>query len=61
MVDGIELNINQLRQKRINFALNGVENLYFVGDTTSASGAGGDIAHESSIECYEEITGKTVK
>ncbi len=61
MVDGVELNINQLRQKRINFALNGVENLYFVGDTTSARGAGGDVAHESSIECYEEITGKTVK
>lgn len=59
-VDGVELNINQLREKRLPYALSGIANLYLAGDTTAAPGAGGDIAHESSIGCYERITGKTV-
>ncbi len=60
MVDGVELNINQLQGKRLNYTVNGIGNLYFVGDTTAAPGAGGDIAHESSIGCYETITGKAI-
>ncbi len=60
MVDGVELNINQLQEKRLNYAINGIENLYIVGDTTAAPGAGGDIAHESSTGCYESITGRAV-
>jgi phytoene dehydrogenase-like protein len=54
-VDGVELNISQLRDKRMDYSVKGIDNLYFVGDTTAAPGAGGDIAHESSIECYEKI------
>ncbi|MCL4557576.1 MAG: FAD-dependent oxidoreductase [Deltaproteobacteria bacterium] len=58
-VDGVELNINQLQGKRLDYAIDGIGNLYLVGDTTAAAGAGGDIAHESSIGCYEKITGST--
>ncbi|MGB9734765.1 MAG: phytoene desaturase family protein [bacterium] len=57
-VDGVELNINQLREKRIDYSVKGIDNLYFVGDTTAAPGAGGDIAHESSLGCYERIKSK---
>ncbi len=59
-VDGVELNINQLQEKRLGYVIDGIDNLYLVGDTTAAAGAGGDIAHESSIGCYEKITGGTV-
>ncbi len=58
MVDGVELNIGQLRDKRMDYGIQGIDNLYLIGDTTAAPGAGGDIAHESSIECYERITGR---
>ncbi len=54
-VDGVELNISQLRGKRLDYSVKGIEDLYFVGDTTAAPGAGGDIAHESSMKCYEKI------
>jgi phytoene dehydrogenase-like protein len=54
-VDGVELNINQLQEKRIDYSVKGIDNLYFVGDTTAAPGAGGDIAHESSLGCYNKI------
>ena len=58
MVDGVELSIGQLSDKRLGYGIRGIDNLYFVGDTTAAPGAGGDIAHESSIGCYRQITGK---
>ena len=54
-VDGVELNISQLRDKRMDYRIRGIDNLYLVGDTTAAPGAGGDIAHESSMECYRAI------
>lgn len=59
-VDGVELNINQLREKRIDYSIKAINNLYFVGDTTAAFGAGGDIAHESSLGCYKKIKSKLV-
>lgn len=55
MVDGIELNTKQFKEMRPGFKSD-VENLFFVGDTTAADGAGGDVAHESVLECYKEIS-----
>ncbi len=57
-VDGVELNISQLRDKRMDYRIEGIDHLYLVGDTTAAPGAGGDIAHESSVECYGRIKGR---
>ena len=55
MVDGIEVNIEQIPCDRPGYAVPGVENLFLVGDSTCAPGGGGDIGHESVRECYEKI------
>jgi len=61
MVDGTEVNIHQYREKRIGPTIEGVRNLYLVGDSTSADGAGGDVGHESVLECYRAITGRILE
>ena len=58
MVDGAEVNIEQYAEKRPGYKISKVENLFFAGDWTCAEGAGGDIGHESVIDCYRVITGK---
>lgn len=60
MVDGVEVNVHQHRKKRPGFKVPGIENIYLVGDSTAGDGAGGDVGHESVIECYSEITGKRI-
>jgi len=60
VVDGTEVNVNQYKEKRIGPWLPGVDNLFLVGDSTAADGAGGDVGHESVLECYRAITGKDV-
>lgn len=60
MVDGAEVNVEQYAELRPGYKVDGIEGLYFVGDYTCAVGAGGDIGHESVLECYEEITGRRV-
>ncbi len=42
----------------MDYRIEGIDHLYLVGDTTAAPGAGGDIAHESSVECYGRIKGR---
>ena len=58
MVDGVEVNIRQHRGKRPGYRVPGVESLFLVGDSLKGPGAGGDVGHESVLECYEEITGR---
>lgn len=58
MVDGVEVNVSQHRGKRPGYRVPGIENLFLVGDSLKAPGAGGDIGHESVLECYAEMTGK---
>ncbi len=60
MVDGVEVNVSQHREKRPGYRVPGLENLFMVGDSLKAPGAGGDIGHESVLECYRELTGKEV-
>ncbi|UCD85132.1 MAG: NAD(P)/FAD-dependent oxidoreductase, partial [Deltaproteobacteria bacterium] len=60
MVDGVEVNIHQTSDKRPGFKVPGVESLFLLGDSTSAPGAGGDVGHESALECYKTITGREV-
>jgi len=55
-VNGAQVNVNQTRDRRPGFRAPGIQGLYFVGDSTGASGAGGDIGHESVHECYKAIT-----
>lgn len=55
MVDGIEVNIEQIPCDRPGYTVPGVESLFLVGDSTCAPGGGGDIGHESVRECYEKI------
>ncbi len=58
MVDGVEVNVDQHRRKRPGYRVPGVNNLYLVGDSLRGPGAGGDVGHESVLECYREITGR---
>lgn len=58
MVDGAEVNVDQIHLDRPDFRAPGVENLFFVGDSTCAHGAGGDVGHESAVDCFKEITGR---
>lgn len=58
MVDGVEVNIRQHRGRRPGPLVPGVEQLYLVGDSTAADGAGGDVGQESVLVCYEAITGR---
>jgi len=60
MVDGVEVNVSQHRENRPGYRVPGLENLFLVGDSLKAPGAGGDIGHESVLECYRELTGKEV-
>ncbi len=58
MVDGVEVNVSQHRGKRPGYKVPGVEGLFLVGDSLKGPGAGGDVGHESVLECYREITGR---
>jgi phytoene dehydrogenase-like protein len=58
MVDGVEVNVRQHRGRRPGPRVPGVENLYLVGDSTAADGAGGDVGQESVLVCYEALTGR---
>jgi 15-cis-phytoene desaturase len=58
MVDGVEVNVKQHRNKRPGYKVPGVESLFLVGDSLKGPGAGGDVGHESVLECYKEITGR---
>ncbi len=55
MVDGTEVNVNQIESKRPSSVVPGIKNLFLVGDSISAPGAGGDIGHESVHLTYEKI------
>ena len=58
MVDGVEVNVAQHRRRRPGYTVPGVSNLYLVGDSLRGPGAGGDVGHESVLECYRAITGR---
>ncbi|MFH1434131.1 MAG: NAD(P)/FAD-dependent oxidoreductase [Pseudomonadota bacterium] len=60
MVDGVEVNVRQYREKRVGPCLTGAQNLYLAGDATAADGAGGDVAQQSVLECYRAVTGRSL-
>ena len=60
MVDGAQININQTRELRPGYKAPGIENLFLVGDSLGAPGAGGDVGHESVHGAYRTITGREI-
>ncbi len=60
MVDGAQININQTRELRPGYKAPGFDNLFLVGDSLGAPGAGGDVGHESVHGAYRTITGSEV-
>ena len=60
MVDGVEVNVRQHRGRRPGYRVPGIDRLFLVGDSLRAGGAGGDVGHESVLECYREMTGKRI-
>lgn len=55
LVDGAEIAIDQHRGLRPDYRVPGIEGLFLVGDWLRGGGAGGDVAYESALECYDEI------
>ena len=49
MIDGAQININQTDDKRPGPVVPVVSNLYLVGDSIAAPGAGGDVGNESVL------------
>jgi phytoene dehydrogenase-like protein len=60
VVDGVEINVAQTRDRRPGPTLPGVRDLFLVGDSTAADGAGGDVGQESVLACYEAVTGRSL-
>ena len=59
MVDGVQVNTTQTADRRPGPVVPGVKNLYLVGDSITAPGAGGDIGNESVLVTYQSITGSS--
>ena len=55
VVNGAELNVNQTRSSRPDIRVPGLKNLFLIGDTTCADGAGGEIAINSAKICYRML------
>ena len=56
VVNGAELNVDQTRDKRPSVQTP-LENLFLVGDTTNAEGAGGEMAFNSAKLCFNILRG----
>lgn len=61
MVDGAQVNTTQTEHRRPGAAVPGFANLFLVGDSIAAPGAGGDIGNESVPITYYVITGRTLE
>ena len=55
VIDGVQVNTEQTRDKRPSSKVPGVKNLFLVGDSISAPGAGGDVGSESIEIAYKAI------
>lgn len=55
VVDGTEVNVDQIEKKRPSALVPGVKSLFLVGDSIAAPGAGGDIGHEAVHVTYQKI------
>ena len=60
MVDGAQVNTTQTADNRPGTSVPGVKNLFLVGDSISAPGAGGDIGNESVLAAYAAMTGNAL-
>lgn len=61
MVDGAQVNTGQTEHRRPGTAVPGFSNLFLVGDSVAAPGAGGDVGNESVLIAYYVITGKPLE
>lgn len=60
MVDGAQVNTHQTDERRPGTAVPGVSNMFLVGDSIAAPGAGGDVGNESVLVAYRRITGRDI-
>ncbi len=60
MVDGAQINTHQTDDKRPGTAVPGFSNLFLVGDSIAAPGAGGDVGNESVLVAYRRMTGRDI-
>ncbi len=55
LFDGVEVSVHQYQERRPDFKIPTLENMYLVGDSTAGKGAGGDIGHNSVWNTYDII------
>jgi len=55
VIDGVQVNTEQTKDKRPASKVPGIENLFLVGDSIAAPGAGGDVGSESIELTYKAI------
>lgn len=55
VIDGVQVNTEQTKDKRPASKVPGIENLFLVGDSIAAPGAGGDVGSESIEATYKAI------
>jgi len=60
MIDGVQVNVDQTEERRPGSTVPDVQNLYLVGDSIAAPGAGGDVGNESVLITFEKMTGKQI-
>lgn len=60
MVDGAQVNTRQTDDRRPGAAVPGFSDLFLVGDSIAAPGAGGDVGNESVLVAYRRITGRDI-
>ncbi len=60
MIDGVQVNVDQTEEQRPGSTVPDVQNLYLVGDSIAAPGAGGDVGNESVPITFEKMTGKRI-
>ena len=60
MVDGAQINTRQTDDRRPDTAVPGFSNLFLVGDSIAAPGAGGDVGNESVLVAYRRMTGRDI-
>ena len=60
MIDGVQVNTEQTADRRPGPVVPGFSNLFLVGDSIAAPGAGGDVGNESVLAAYRAITGRSL-
>lgn len=55
LVDSVQININQFKDARPNYKIEGIANAFLVGDYLNSFGSGGEICYNSVLQLWEQL------